>query len=106
MSDPTEEYSVSVIHEVRLKMAVLQRRALLFGVRDRVYAALDEIDRQLRTNPKEWGEPSWTFHGMGMTNHVGFRDRIRVNYSVHATAKVVIVRDMEPEPGHPLHRQE
>lgn len=105
MSDP-EEYSVSVTYEVRLKMAVLQRRALIFGVGERVFEALDEIDRQLRTNPKEWGEATFTLRGMRMVQHTGFRDRIRVGYAVHETAKVVVVRNIEVQRGHPLYREE
>lgn len=105
MAEPNE-FSVSVTDPVRLQFSLLQRRAMLFGVRDRVLLALDEIDRQLRTNPREWGEPSSTLRAMRMVLHTGFCDRIRVDYGVHETQPVVVVRNIEPEPGHPLHRQE
>lgn len=104
MADP-KQYRVSVTDAVRLQFAVLQRRALLFGVRDRILAALDEIDRQLQTNPREWGEASSMFHGMKMILHTGFCDRIRVDYAVHETEFEVVVRNIDPELGHPLHRQ-
>ena len=105
MADP-KEYRVSVTDPVRLQFSLLQRRARLFGVRERVLTALDEIDRQLRTNPREWGEASSMFHGMKMILHTVFCDRIRVDYAVHETEYEVVVRNIEPEPGHPLHRQE
>ncbi len=41
-----------------------------------------------------------------MTLHTGFQDRIRVDYAVHESAFEVVIRNIEPEFGHPLHRQE
>lgn len=79
---------------------------MLFGVKDRVLEALEEIDRQLRTKPREWGEASSTFRGLRMTLHTGFHDRIRVDYAVHESAFEVVIRNIEPEFGQPLHRQE
>jgi hypothetical protein len=105
MADPTE-FRVSVTDTVRLQFSVLQRRALLFGVKGRVLDPLDEIDRQLRTNPRDWGEPKLHLRGMGVVVRVGFHDRIRVSYAVHETLRMVFVSGIEPELVHPLHRQE
>lgn len=105
MADPIR-YTVSLTYAAQLQYALLQRRAAIFGVAERVLACLREIDRQLKSNPREWGEPSSILRGMRMILHTGFFDRIRVDYGVHDTQPVVVVRNIEPEPGHPLHRQE
>jgi hypothetical protein len=104
MADPVR-YTVSLTYTARLQFALLQRRAVIFGVAERVLACLRDIDRELQTNPREWGEPSSTLHEMRMILHTGFRDRIRVDYGVHETQPMVVIRNIEPEAGHPLHRQ-
>jgi hypothetical protein len=43
---------------------------------------------------------------MKATLRLVFYDRIRMEYAVHETEPIVVLRKVEPEPGHPLHRQE
>lgn len=103
MADP-QRFRISVTHTAQLQFALLQRRATLFGVGERVIASFQEIDRQLETRPLERGEPSHTLRGMGMTLCTGFQDRIRVTYGVHEAQRQVVIREFEAQPGHPLHR--
>jgi hypothetical protein len=105
VSNP-QRFTFGLTQEAELRLAVLLRRATLFGVSGRLAAALKFIREQLQHNPREWGEPSHTLKGMRCLVHTAFHDRLRIGYLVHETQPVVFVFNIEPEPGHPLHRQE
>lgn len=103
MADPIR-YRVSLSHAVQLQLAVLNRRAVLFGHVERLADELRHIQEQFATVPKEWGEPKRTLRAMQTVLCVGFHDRIRVNYGVHETQPLVVIQQIVAQLGHPLHR--
>ncbi len=102
MPDP-QRFRVSLTPVVMLAMAVLLRRATIFGHTDRLAACLERIDDELANRPLDWGEASSNLTGAGMVVCTGFSDRVRVEFLVHADAREVFVTVIEPQPGHPLH---
>lgn len=103
MSDPIR-FSIGFTQKAEFQLAVLLRRATIFGVSGRVEAALKVILDRLRTDARDWGEPAYTLKGMKTVMRVGFHDRIRFNYAVHESQPGLFVHNIEAEPGHPLFR--
>jgi hypothetical protein len=102
VADPTR-YRISLSHAAQLQLAVLNRRASLFGQAARLAQELRHIQEQLATVPTEWGEAKSTLRGMRMLLCVGFHHRLQVRYGVHESQPLVVIREIETLPGHSLH---
>lgn len=103
MAEPAR-YRLSLTHPVQLELALLNRRATLFGLAARLARALRHIQEQLIATPTEWGEPSHTLRGMRITLYSGFHDRLLVSCGVHEFQPLVVIRRIEAQLGHPLYR--
>jgi hypothetical protein len=72
------------------------------GLWDQYLAALREVERQLRTRPREWGDPTHNFHGLAMVGYQRYTPVFIVRYAVHQTHPLVFVREVVLTPGSPL----
>ena len=72
------------------------------GLGPEYLAALREVERQLRTRPREWGDPVHNFHGLGMVGYQRRTPTFIVRHAVHETHPLVFVRQMVLTPGSPL----
>ena len=98
----SQRFRVSLTPAVMLGMAVLLRRAMIFGHSVRLAACLERIDDELANRPLDWGEASSNLTGADMVVCTGFNDRVRVEFLVHPDARPVFVTVIEPQSGHPL----
>jgi hypothetical protein len=65
---------------------------------------LSAVERELRTNPREWGDPIRNHPNLKLVEyaHTNAADRFRVYYLVHDDQSVVFVREIVLIEGNPL----
>jgi hypothetical protein len=102
VADARGPYKVVVVWAAKNALVDLLNRADAVGAGPRARECLLHIERELQERPLEWGEPAFHVRSMALISCVGFRDRIRVDYSVHERNPVVYIRLFEPQLGHPL----
>ena len=83
-------------------MYILADRAMALGLGPLFARTLAEVRRQLETQPHEWGDPSYRYHGLGAVSYLRVEGWFRVAYAVDDSRPVVFLREVEPLPGHPL----
>jgi len=92
--------SIMPICRARIQTLAVRAKSLAYGVRFAV--VLTSIRHQLETNPRNWGDPNFRFHGLDLVSYLRVEEKLRVVYAVHETNPVVFLRELEPLPGHPL----
>ena len=82
----------------------LVQRAILIGQVQPLTRFLKELETELRSHPREWGDPIRNWSGLQAVEfaHTSAADRFRVFYLVHDTASSVFVRDIVVLPDNPL----
>jgi hypothetical protein len=100
--DPVPPFRLSIIPKCRERIQTLADRAVGVGLGPLFAKTLREIRRQLETHPREWGDPSYRFHGLGAVSYLRVEGWFRVVYAVDESQPVVFLREVEPLPGNPL----
>jgi hypothetical protein len=73
--------------------------ALEFGVALEYTTALREVERELGTRPREWGDPLFDYHKLALTACQRYTPVFVIRYLVHQTQPVVFVREVVLTPG-------
>ena len=76
------------------------------GLSARVTRSLQEIERYLELDPKEWGDPFKRLAHLKQVLYRRIHDELSVEYSVHDTEPYVWLSRIEPVLGHPLCKHE
>jgi hypothetical protein len=76
--------------------------AARLGLLTRYLAALREAEQQLRTRPREWGDPLYEFHNLSAMAYQRYTPLLVFRYAVHLTQPFVFVREVVLAPGSPL----
>ena len=94
MNPAGDAFAVSWLAACRESVAALVARAIERNTLEPLARFLVEIEVELRTRPREWGDPVWNRPGLQLVEYarVNFPDRLQVSYLVHETAPVVFVR--------------
>jgi len=95
-------FRLTTIPKCRERIQVLGDRAAAAGLGRLFAKLLREVRIQLENRPREWGDPSYRFHGLGAVSYLRVEGWFRIVYAVDETRPVVILREIEPLPGHPL----
>ena len=103
--DPAPPFEVDASGRVRDRIRRMLLRAGELGVRPAISQALSNILRRLTTDPRDWGDPLWHFHSLQMTQYGGTLHGFRCEYSVHDRIPTVVMTNLFPLPGNPLHGQ-
>ena len=101
--DPAPPFEVDASGKVRERIRRMLDRAAQLGVQSQVAQSLQAVLRRLTTDPRDWGDPLWHFHSLQMTQYGGTTDGLRCEYSVHDRIPTVVITNLFPLPGHPLH---
>jgi hypothetical protein len=72
------------------------------GFRASYADALRELQLQLSTDPRGWGDPVRELHGMAATYYRRYGPVLMVFYAVHNARPVVFVQRVVLTPGSPL----
>jgi len=102
VAEPTP-FRISLTPAATLRLAVVLRRAAIFGHADRLTDCLRRVNEELASRPLEWGEPSSTLPAAKLILCTGFHDHVGVSYGVHEASRCVFVTLIEPQPRHPLY---
>lgn len=100
--DPPPPFDVDLSAALRERIDALGERAAERGIAGRFWSAVDEIMENLRTRPREWGEPFSKLRGFQMTARLMVYRQLRVVFSVHDRVPLVILWSLSPTTGHPL----
>jgi hypothetical protein len=100
--DPAPPFEVGMSELLRQRVREWSDRAASRGFAEAFDSAIDRILDQLRTQPREWGEPSHHLRGLGMTAFRKMYERLLVIYSVHDRIPMVTIWNIYPTAGHPL----
>ena len=76
------------------------------GISARIARSLQEIERYLELDPKEWGDPFQRLEHLKQTLYRRIYDKLSVEYSVHDTERFVWLSRIRPVLGHPLCKHE
>ena len=101
--DPDPPFEVDASGKVRDRIRRMLERAAVLGARAEVSRALTEVLRRLTTDPRDWGDPLWHFRSLQMTQYGGTTHGFRCEYSVHDRIPTVVMTNLFPLPGNPLH---
>jgi hypothetical protein len=88
---------------VRAQFAEWVRQARVAGLTSSLQEALRFIDRQLATDPLNWGEARNRLRRANLVVCSGFHARILVRYGVDEPRRLVYVNECRLLPGHPLY---
>jgi hypothetical protein len=92
-------YQVVLSGRVRDQLKDLHRRAKDKGHGTRILSAVKKIVALLRTEPVQFGEPTFTLHNLNLEVRVGSVAPVGVMYGVQKERRIVFVRDFLPLPG-------
>jgi hypothetical protein len=101
--DPAPPFEVDAGGLVRERIRRMFDRAGDLGVRPAIAQALSAIFRHLLTDPRDWGDPLWHYRAAQMTRYGGTLGGFRCESSVHDRVPTVVLTDLYPLPGNPLH---
>jgi hypothetical protein len=101
--DPAPPFEVDTVGKIKDRIRQMLRRAAVLGVQPRIARSLTEILQHLTTDPREWGDPLWRFHVAQMTHYGRTMHGFRCEYSVHDRIPTVVLTNVFPLPGNPLH---
>ena len=100
--DPAPPYEVNALGGVQDRIRRMYERAAELGVQAEIGQSIAAILQHLISDPREWGDPQWRYHALGMTYYGGTVGRFRCNYSVHDRIPTVVLINVFPLPGNPL----
>jgi hypothetical protein len=101
--DPAPPFEVDASGQVRERIRRMLQRAATLGVQPEVSRSISEILQRLTIDPREWGDPLWRFHALQMTQYGGTLHGFRCVYSVHDRIPTVVMTNLFPLAGNPLH---
>jgi len=88
-------YRVVQIGPVKKALAQQYERAKVKGQGAAFVAALEHVYNRLRLDPHGFGEPKYTLHAMGAVVYVGIHDPLVVEFGIHKTAPLVMIRSVK-----------
>jgi hypothetical protein len=100
--DPPPPFDLDMSAATRERIDVLGERAAQLGIAGQFWWAIDEIMEELRTRPRDWGEPFRNLSGFQMTARLAVHRKLRVVFSVHDRIPLVVLWSLSPTTGHPL----
>lgn len=89
----------------RNQMRSLLVRAAAAGLWDRVAGALRQIENELSTRPREWGDPVSNYPAAALTTYRRLHDDLAVSYAVHDTEPVLWITRAVAVLDHPLREE-
>jgi hypothetical protein len=101
--DPAPPFEVDASGTVKDYIRRMLQRAAVLDVRDEIVRSLRTILEGLTNDPRNWGDPLWRFHAAQMTRYGRMAHGFRCEYSVHDRIPTVVLTDLYPVPGNPLH---
>jgi hypothetical protein len=101
--DPAPPFEVDASGAMKDRLRRMLRRAAELGVQPAISQALTEILQRLRMEPRVWGDPLRRFRKLQMTQYGGTSRWFRCEYSVHDRVPTVVLTNLFPLSGNPLH---
>jgi hypothetical protein len=86
------EYHVVYLNSVRKSVSEILDRSWKAGLEKAVIDAARIIEEQLKSNPREFGDPLGSLHGMHLDLFMRGVPPLIVYYGVHQTKALVFVR--------------
>ena len=102
MSTDGGSFRIIVMTRAGDQVRLLFEAADRLGIRADLKAALDDINRRLQADPREWGDPVQELATLDLTLYRGLHAKLQVIYAVHKAQPIVFVRDVEPILNHRL----
>jgi hypothetical protein len=100
--DPPPPFDLDMSQMLRDHIRELGRRAVRAGIGGEFRDAVADVLEQLRTRPREWGEPFRNLRGFQMTARLAVHRQLRIVFSVHERVPLVVLWSLDPVSGHPL----
>jgi hypothetical protein len=100
--DPSPPFEFGTSESVRERIRNLIRRAAAIGHGRVMRDALVVMDSELRSRPREWGEPSYHLRGLQVTVFRRIYRQLFFVYTVHDRIPMVTLWNVIPTSGHPL----
>jgi len=104
MPTPRPPFRVSFLPGCFTPIVGAAARLNLPGITSELQLVFTSIETTLSQIPRTWGDPQRNYTGMNATQYVRHMvsDGIRVEYLVHNSEPVVIVRSISPIEGGPF----
>ncbi|MBX9627703.1 MAG: hypothetical protein K2X82_28145 [Gemmataceae bacterium] len=102
--NPNPGFGLVLSDGVRSAVNALLARAAGSTTYARLAAALQAVERELRNDPRPWGDPVKRFRGLQATLYHRLYDELYVQYTVHDGRPLVWWTMLRPVLGHPLTR--
>jgi hypothetical protein len=100
--DPSPPFEFGASQLVWERIRELVRRATGVGYGPETRQALAFMEEQLRTQPRDWGEPSYRLRGLQVTVYRQIYEHLLFVYTVHDRVPMVTLWSVTPTTGHPL----
>ena len=85
-------YRVSQLGAAKQALARHYARAKIEGKGAELISALEHVYKRLRLDPHSFGEPKYRLHAMKMLVHLGIHDPLVVEFGIHDTEPLVMIR--------------
>jgi hypothetical protein len=106
MADDSLRFTVNTPPELLSRLRDWSQAMSAVGRRKYYVAALKEMNERLEQTPALWGDPLKEYEHIHAFEIRGMIPGwFLVWYGVDTQARIVIVRDIQPAPGSPLHTQ-
>lgn len=94
MNDPEVRYRLEFLDGVLDQLRSWAAAASSYGMGPDFATILEELRTELTTNPTEWGDPAFGFATMKLVIYRRYGRILQVEYAVHETVAVVIIRSV------------
>jgi hypothetical protein len=101
--DPAPPFEVEASGLAKERIRQMLRQAIALGVYVEISRSLSDILQRLTSDPRSWGDPLWHFRSLQMTQFGRSIHGFRCEYSVHDRIPTVVLTNLFPLPGNPLH---
>ena len=88
-------YQVTQLGPVPQAIKDQYARAQLDGNGQKFLKAMRHVYQRLRQNPHSFGEPKYPLHAMHMIVYLGMHDQLVVEFGIHETEPLVVVRSVK-----------
>ncbi|HEX3152831.1 MAG TPA: hypothetical protein VHR66_32465 [Gemmataceae bacterium] len=101
--DPAPPFELDASGRTREQIRRILDRAAERGIQPAIAHLISAILQHLIADPRDWGDPLWRYHRLQMTRYRGTLGSFRCEYTVHDRIPTVVLIELLPLPGNPLH---
>jgi hypothetical protein len=103
--DAGAPYKLIFFQNAREQVRLWAEKAARLGMARPFAATLRTLQHKLTVEPLTWGDPQYHYRQLGLLVYRGYQDLLYVHYAVDEPRRIVYVKNVKLQPGHPLNQE-